>query len=255
LVDSLNDLYVGIDRLSAWSAFRVRGKVPVAAAQELPATRAYAGVVPDAVAKKMLAQAGMRAAQEGFATDAENAAACAERIGFPVVMKVVSERISHKTEAKGVFIGIGNRAEAMQTFSRIMANAHDYLGEGHAEGVAVQEQVVGGTEVILGLKIDPVLGPFVLVGVGGIFTELLEDVAVRPAPVDAATARAMIDQLRGAALLHGFRGKAPLDVEALVDAVVSFSRFGAAQKSWLTEADLNPVIVLEQGKGVRVVDA
>ena len=87
------------------------------------------------------------------------------------------------------------------------------------------------------------------------FTELLKDVAIRPAPVDPKTAREMVDSLRGAILLQGFRGAAPRDLEALVDAVVRFSRFGAEQAGWLVEADLNPVLVLEQGKGVRLVDA
>ena len=89
----------------------------------------------------------------------------------------------------------------------------------------------------------------------GVFTELLKDVAIRPAPVDAATARGMIEALRGAGLLYGFRGARPRDIDALVDAIVRFSAFGAAEAGWLAEADLNPVLVLERGKGVRLIDA
>jgi acyl-CoA synthetase (NDP forming) len=255
--DSLNDLYTAIDRLAKWSAFRANRLTPRPAevVRRVPAVRVYEGVVPDVDAKRMLKEAGLIMPRESFARTGEAVAAATAAIGFPLAMKVVSERISHKTEAGGVVLGLRSSADALKAFEQIMANARAYLGDGAADGVLIQEQVENGTEIILGLKVDAALGPFVVVGFGGIFTELLKDVAVRPAPVDSITARAMIDELRGSALLHSFRGRAALDVDALVDTVVRFSHFGSAQKSWLIEADLNPVMVLESGKGVRVVDA
>jgi len=153
-----------------------------------------------------------------------------------------------------VLVDIHTPQETGTGFDTLMANARAYLDGDDADGVLVQEQVTGGTEMILGLKNDPDLGPFVVVGLGGILTELLKDVAIRPAPVDTATAREMIDELEGKALLYGYRGMAPCDVEALTQTIADVSIFGATQQDWLVEADFNPLLVLEQGKGVRAVD-
>ncbi|MEA3001872.1 MAG: hypothetical protein QOH81_660 [Sphingomonadales bacterium] len=254
--ENLNDLYTAIDSLARWSAFRRepradRGSAPVLNGVAYD----FRGVVPDEDAKKLLVETGLKLPQERFATDRDAAVEAAETIGFPVVMKIVSGRIPHKTEAGGVALGLRDAAGVVAAFDAMLASARAYLGGGEADGVLIQEQIEGAIEVILGMKVDPAMGPFVVVGLGGVFTELLKDVAVRPAPVDAAGARAMIDTLRGASLLHGFRGSAPRDIQALVDAIVRFSEFGAAQSGWLAEADLNPVLVLEQGKGVRLVDS
>jgi hypothetical protein len=169
-------------------------------------------------------------------------------------MKIVSQYIQHKTEAGGVALGVKGPSEVAETFTRLTDNARRYLGGKEAEGVLIQEQVQGGSEIILGLKVDAGLGTFVVAGLGGIFTELLRDVAIRPAPVDADTALRMLEELRGFALLRGFRGAPASDIAALAETIVQLSRFGADQASWLAEADLNPVLVLENGHGVRVVD-
>ena len=250
--DNLNDLYTATSRLAWWSDTCSR---PAQALSETGSvTESYRGVVPADDAKRLVKEAGLRLVDEKVVLDRGAAMDAGEAIGFPVVLKIVSERIPHKTEVGGVAIGIRNRDEAGDTFDRLMANARAFLGEGEADGVVVQEQVEGGTEIILGLKIDPNLGPFVLVGLGGITTELMKDVAIRPAPVDIGTAREMIDGLRGKALLYGFRGEPSRDVEALADSIVKLSALGAAQREWLSEADLNPLLVLEDGKGVRAVD-
>src|SRR6185503_5951924 len=113
----------------------------------------------------------------------------------------------------------------------IMASARQYLAAGHgggeADGVLVQEQVVGGVEIIAGFKVDPLLGPFIVAGLGGVLTEVLKDVAIRPAPVTRDQALGMLDKLRGAALLKGFRGGAPADISALADTLVGLSRLAA----------------------------
>lgn len=251
--DNLNDLYTAVDRLAAWSAFRRETRPPVAEIQAGNAVE-YSGVVPDEDAKRLLFDAGMCLPQECFAKTREAAVAAARNMGFPLVMKIVSERIPHKTEAGGVVLGLRDEASVAEAFDTMMASARAYLGNDDADGVMLQEQIEGGTEVIFGAKVDPAMGPFVVVGLGGIFTELLKDISVRPAPVDAVTARRMVEELSGARLLHGFRGAAPGDIAALVDAIVRFSRLVADQAAWLVEADLNPVLVLEEGKGVRVVD-
>lgn len=252
--DNLNDLYTAIDRLAAWSAFRRAPDVP-APPRPNGAVHDFRGVVADEDAKRLLLETGLTIPAEHFAADRDAAVAAAKAIGFPVVMKIVSARIPHKTEAGGVVLGLRTDDEVAAAFDAMLASARAYLGDADADGVLVQEQIEGATEVILGMKVDPAMGAFVVVGLGGIFTELLQDVAVRVAPVDARGARDMIESLRGVGLLRGFRGAAPRDIDALVDAIVRFSSFGAAQAHWLAEADLNPVLVLEEGKGVRLVDA
>jgi acetyltransferase len=257
--DNLNDLFTAVDRLATYSAFRAapspRAAPPRAAAAMRPAPVASDGVVPDAQVKTLLEQYRLRMPAEAFATDRAKAVAAAERIGFPVVLKVASDRIPHKTEAGGVALGLGTADSVAAAFDRVMANARRHLDGDEADGVLVQEEVEGGVEVIVGLKVDASLGPFVVVGLGGVTTELLKDVAIRPAPVTRDDALAMVDGLRGAALLHGFRGTAPCDVDALADTIVDVSRLAADNAGWLAEGDLNPVLVLERGKGVRVVDA
>ena len=118
----------------------------------------------------------------------------------------------------------------------------------------MQEQVEGGVELILGVEVDPQFGPFVLVGLGGVLAELLQDVALRPAPVDETEAHAMLGELRGAALLRGYRGAPPVDVDAVAGAVSALSRFAAAHASELEAIDVNPLLALPQGRGVRAVD-
>lgn len=248
--DNLNDLYTAMDRLARWSSFRTSVRETLSAS-----SRSWRGTVPDREAKALLVEARLPIPREAFAAHAQAAVDAARSIGFPVVLKIVSERIPHKTEAGGVALGLQGEDEVRAAFDRLMANARAFLADGDADGVLVQEQVEQAVETIVGIKIDPDLGPFVVVGLGGIFTELLKDVAVRPAPVTVDEARAMIGSLRASAVLDGFRGAGAADVEALARLVADISRMAVQEREWLVEADFNPVLVLEQGKGVRVVDA
>jgi hypothetical protein len=171
-----------------------------------------------------------------------------------VVLKIVSERIPHKTEVGGVELGLRDADDVREAYERLQGNASRFLGE-TAEAVLVQEQIEKGLEFIVGAEIDELLGPFVLVGLGGVMTEVFRDIAVHPAPVDSATAERMLGQLRAARLLGEFRGRAAVDRDALVQTVVDMSRLAADCRDVLAEADLNPVVVLPAGDGVRVVDA
>jgi acyl-CoA synthetase (NDP forming) len=249
--DNLHDLYTATDRLAWWSSCRPRPRPEIASG----ADRGHRGTLPDDVAKAILGEAGVPMPGETFAADATAAVAAARAIGFPVVMKIVSQRIPHKTEAGGVALGLDSAAAVVAAFDRLMANARAFLGGGEADGVLVQEQIENAVEMIVGIKVDPALGPFVVVGLGGIFTELLKDVAIRPAPVSADEARAMVESLRGAAILGGFRGAPAADIAALAGLVADVSLLAIREAGWLAEADLNPVLVLEKGRGVRVVDA
>jgi acetyltransferase len=252
--DNLTDLFTAVDRLATYAQFRPSPAPEVARAAR-PSAISAEGVLDDEAAKALLRARSLPFPAEAFAKDVEQAVAAAARIGYPVVLKVVSDRIPHKTEAGGVALGLRSETQLRDAFERVMKNARDYLGGDSADGVVVQEQIEGAVEVIVGAKVDASLGPFVVVGLGGIMTEILKDIAIHPAPVDRESAKNMVLSLRGAALLQGFRGAPPRDIDALVDAIVGFSRLVAEQAAWLAEGDLNPVLVLEEGKGVRVVDA
>lgn len=204
--------------------------------------------------KAVLSAYGIPVAADILAGSKEAAAAAAEKIGYPVVMKIDSADIPHKTEAKVVKLGVGSREEAAWAYDELMANAHTYNPDARINGVSVQEMVGQGVEMMLGMKLDPVFGPCVMVGVGGIFVEIFKDVSLRLAPVNRETALEMVESLKGKKLLYGARGAEPADVDALCDAIVKFSHLAWDYRDQIAEMDINPLIVLGNGKGVRAVD-
>ena len=181
--------------------------------------------------------------------DPEAAANKAEELGFPVALKIVSQNISHKTEAGGVRLNLKDRQSVVREAEELRSS----LGGDQLNGFLVQE-MVDGLEMLIGVREDADFGPLMVVGLGGIFVELFRDVSLRLAPVDEVEARTMLSELRGADALKGFRGQAPRDVEALVKAIVALSTFYLKNRGWLTEIEINPLIVLAEGKGVRAVD-
>jgi acetate---CoA ligase (ADP-forming) len=255
---SLNDLFVAIGRLAEYQEFRSRSgpagtETPQSSViRELPAA---GGIVSDAAAKAVLADYGLEFPRERLVASVDAAVSTADAFGYPVVLKVVSDRIPHKTEAGGVELGLRRADDVRVAYERICANAERFLGDPKIDGVLVQEQVERGVELIAGVKVDPALGPFVLVGIGGVTAELLKDVALAPAPVGLETARAMIAGLRAGALLDGYRGAPPADVEAAAKAVSALSRLAVEYSDSLRELDVNPLLVLPRGQGVRVADA
>ena len=216
---------------------------------------ADATALPAAATRELLLRYGLPLAAEASVGDAEAAVAAAAQIGYPVALKVHSDRILHKTEAGGVRLGCADADAVRNGFAEIWSNAVAHLGGDEPEAVLVQEQVPAGVELIAGATIDPSLGPFVLVGIGGVTAELWSDVALRPAPVTPGDVAQMLDELRGVALLRGFRGAPPADVEAVAEVVSRFSQLVADSAQTLVEADLNPIIVLPAGQGVRIVDS
>jgi acetyltransferase len=204
--------------------------------------------------KQILALYGIPVTKECTATSASQAARIAADIGFPVAMKIVSPQIMHKTEAGGVALNIQNEAEASAAFERIMTSARHYNASAELEGVSVQEMVKGGQEMILGMSRDPLFGPGIIVGLGGIFVEVLKDVAMRVPPLDADEARALIDSLKARAILKGVRGAKPSDVNALAGALVNFSELCLELKDDVREIDINPFVVFEEGKGAKALD-
>jgi acyl-CoA synthetase (NDP forming) len=206
-------------------------------------------------AKKVLADYGIRVTQEELATTREQAVAIAKKIGYPVAIKVQSPDISHKTEAKAVKLGLASDAELAAAYDEVLANAKAYNANAKIDGVLVQEMLRGGTEVILGITNDPLFGPAVMFGLGGIFAEIMKDVSFRLAPVTPAMAREMIEEIKGYPLLAGARGRANADVDALADAIVKLSALGVDLKDHVAELDINPLFVMEHGKGVKAADA
>ncbi len=205
--------------------------------------------------KKLLAAYGIPVAADTLAQTEEEAVKAADAMGYPVVLKVDSPDILHKTEAGIVRLGLCDANEVREAFRAVMANAAAYDANARNGGVSVQEMVQKGVEVMLGVKNDATFGPSVIVGIGGIFVEVFKDYALRLAPVDIETAKEMIDSLKGAKLLYGARGAAPADVDALADVLVKLSRLAADHAGVIQELDINPLIVLPQGKGAKAVDA
>jgi acyl-CoA synthetase (NDP forming) len=207
------------------------------------------GALGEAEARRLLAAYGVRVAREVMAATLEAAADAAAKLGYPVVLKAVSRAIVHKSDVGAVRLGLGSR-EAVESAAREMASRLAPL-----EGFTVQETVVGEAEVIVGARRDPQFGAVVLVGLGGIAVEILNDVALAPAPVSAARARALVDSLAAAPLLHGARGRPPLDVDAIVDALVRVSWLAADLGPRLVDLEVNPLIVRRAGGGAVAVDA
>ncbi len=213
-----------------------------------------AGAVGTEEASRLLEECGVPMAPVRLATSAAEAVTAAAALGYPVAVKIESPDILHKTEAKGVRLGVDSAPAMRAAFASLMADAKAYKADARLEGVIVQKMAAGGgVEVVIGLQYDPVFGPVVMAGLGGVFVEVLKDVAFRRCPVTPSVAAAMLDELRGAAMLGTVRGRAAVNREALVQAICAVSRFGEAAGARLRELDLNPV--LADAAGATAVDA
>jgi acyl-CoA synthetase (NDP forming) len=206
-------------------------------------------------AKKLLARYGIAGTAEALATSASDAARIAAKIGFPVVLKVQSADVPHKTEAGGVRVGLKSAAEVTSAYEAIMAAVRAYQPDAVIDGILVQEMVTDAVEVILGINNDPLFGPALMFGLGGIFTEVMKDVSLRLAPIQASVAREMIREVKAYPLLCGARGRPPCDEDALVDALCKLSALAVDLKDHLAELDINPLFVLPKGRGVKSGDA
>jgi len=205
-------------------------------------------------ARQVLAAYGLAVPESYLARSADEAAAQAEKIGFPVVMKIVSPDILHKSDIGGVRIGVRDRQEAMDVFELMMLRVRRYAPDAVIRGVFVQEMIQAGREVIIGSTRDPQFGPLVMFGLGGIYVEVLKDVSFRVAPFGERHARRMIEEIRSAPLLRGARGERSSDVEAIVRCLLTVSQM-VSDFPEIVEMDVNPLKVREPGGGAVAVDA
>ena len=187
--------------------------------------------------------------------NADEAAAAADKMGYPVVLKIESGQITHKSDVGGVALKLASAAEVRDGYSRIMRQVAAKAPQAKLDGVVVQRMASEGVEMILGIKRDPLFGLVVLCGLGGILVEVLKDVAIGIPPLSRQQASEMIQRLRGAAILGGVRGKQPADVDALCDAIVGLANLAVSLGDQLNGIDINPLIVLPRGQGVVAVDA
>jgi acyl-CoA synthetase (NDP forming) len=213
------------------------------------------GPLTEAAAQELLGFAGVPFPESEVVTSPAEAAEAAARIGFPVVMKIVSADLPHKTEVGGVVLGVADAAAAAAEFTALTARVTAARPDAEVTGVLVARTAPQGPEVIVGTRCDPVFGPVILVGTGGVQAELFRDVATRVGAVDRKEALRMIAETRGHALLTGFRGLPEADVDALADLLVTVSAFAVAHADRIETVELNPVVVGEDGQGVLALDA
>jgi acetyl coenzyme A synthetase (ADP forming)-like protein len=198
---------------------------------------------------------GLRVPQTTLARNSDEAIAAAQRIGYPVVFKIASPDILHKSDIGGVKVGITNDADARDAFDLITYRAQRFMSDAQIWGVTVQQMIPAGKEIIIGMSRDPQFGPLLAFGLGGIYVEVLKDVTFRIAPITARDADEMMNEIRGAPLLRGVRGEAPSDLKAVRDALLRVSQL-VSEFSEIVELDVNPLIVHARGAvgiDVRVV--
>ena len=205
-------------------------------------------------AKDLLALYGIPVTREHLVTSADDAVAASEEIGYPIVLKIESPDIAHKTEAGGVLLNLADASAVRDGFERVIDSARAYNSSAEISGVLVQEMVSDGRELILGMSQDADFGPAIAVGLGGIFVEVLKDVTLGVPPLSERDSRSMLARLRGAAILDGTRGQGPADVDAVVDILGKFSQLCIDLRDDVSEIDINPLLVFERGQGARVVD-
>jgi len=232
-------------------------ETPVGASLELPnlaeLQRATAKALQRKDLREVLTAWGIRFPHEGVVHSADEAVALATRIGYPVVLKAASEKITHKTEAGCVAVNLADEAAVRESFARIMAAAYARSSEAVREGVLVQPMLDGGYEVIVGVRRDPQFGPLVLVGSGGVDVELIRDVAIGVAPLSYAQAEELLDATTMGRRLRGWRGAPPGDRAAVLEAVVRLGQI-AHHFPQIEELEINPLYVLPQGQGALALD-
>jgi acetyltransferase len=216
--------------------------------------RLPSGLLPSEAAFRLLESFGIPIVPAVLARDVDGAAEAAARIGFPVALKVESSHIPHKSDVGGVALGLTSAAEVRANYFRIQEQVAAHVAAAEIAGVLVQRMAPQGTEMILGIKRDPLFGPVIVCGLGGIYVEYLKDVAIGIPPLSQAQAYGLVRRLRGWPLLTGIRGRSPADINALCAAIVAISRLAVSLGEQLWALDINPLVVRPEGQGAVAVD-
>ena len=197
-------------------------------------------ILTEIEAKQVIKDAGIKVVATRLAKSQKEAVAISDDIGFPLVLKIASPDITHKTDAGGVKVGLKNAAEVKKAYAEIMTSVREKFPQANIEGVSVQNQARPGIEIIIGMYKDAQFGPVIMFGLGGIFVEVLKDVSFRLIPVVKRDAEEMIKEIKGYALLNGYRGQEPADIPSLVDVLLKVSSL-VEKTPEIKEIDLNPV--------------
>jgi acetate---CoA ligase (ADP-forming) len=256
ILTGLTHVGVALKRLVEYARFELAPETDVAAlaSRDLSA-HLQAPMLSEADSKALLREAGIALPDEVLVGERDALDAAIERIGFPLVMKIQSPDIAHKSEVGGVRVGISSKGEAFSAWRELLEGAQKHRPNADIQGVLACPMARKGVEIIIGTLLDATFGPMVMVGLGGVTTELFRDVIYRPAPVGVAEAETMLGELKAAPLLHGFRGAPKADVPALAKLISEVSVLAARLKDQVSEIELNPVLVHPERQGVTIVDA
>ena len=255
-LSGLTHVGVAMRRLVEYANFKL---APPADRAALPSrdlsVHLQSGKLSEFDSKSLLRDAGIAMPDEMLVTARDELDAAIARAGFPLVMKIQSRDIPHKSEVGGVRVNIATKGDAFTAYGALLDNARKHRPDAAIQGVLVGPMAKKGVEIIVGTMTDGIFGPMIMVGLGGITTELFRDVIYRPAPVSAAEASAMLASLKAAPLLNGFRGATKADVVALSQLISEVSLLAAQHAEKISEIEINPVLVHPEGHGVTIVDA
>ncbi|WP_076864072.1 acetate--CoA ligase family protein [Bradyrhizobium mercantei] len=255
VLSGLTHVGVAMRRLADYAGFRPAPEMVAASpAQDLSAYLT-GKTLSEHDSKSLLRAAGIALPDEVLVTDRDGLDAAIERAGFPLVMKIQSPAIAHKSEVGGVRVNIAAKGAAFTAYRDMLETVQKARPDAAIQGVLVGLMARKGVEIIVGTMTDATFGPLVMVGLGGITTELFKDVVYRPAPVSPDEAATMLETLKAAPLLHGFRGAPKADVAALARLISQISVLAAQHASEIAEVEVNPVLVHPEGQGVTIVDA
>jgi acyl-CoA synthetase (NDP forming) len=256
VLSGLTHVGVAMRRMVQRAKFRLP---PPADAAALPtrdiSAHLKSATLSESDSKALLRDAGMALPDEILVTERGGLDDAIARVGFPLVLKIQSRDIPHKSEVGGVRVNIASKGEAFAAYQALLESAGRHRPDAAIQGVLVGPMAKKGVEIIVGTLLDATFGPMIMVGFGGITTELFKDVVYRPAPVSATEASAMLAELKAAPLLNGFRGAAKADIPALSQLISQISVLAAAYRDRISEIEINPVLVHPEGQGVTIVDA
>lgn len=234
-----------------WRALAARGNAKAGKAETAP----ISPTCNEYEARQYLSAHGVPGVAERVARSADETVAAAGALGYPVALKVLSADVPHKTEAGGVRLNLKNADAVRDAYATILASVDRHVPHARIDGMLVQAMAAGGVELIVGATRDPVFGPALTVGLGGVLTELYRDVSHRLLPINADTAREMLRELKAFPLLDGFRNAPLRDVDAACDAIAAFSRAVMELGPAAAEVEINPLVVRERGQGVAMLDS